>query len=69
MWRRHYDVELDQLDLPVDPVVWQREQDIRLSPQARAMCCFKAFILDLILIAHTTGHGAIRVPTSSSARR
>jgi hypothetical protein len=36
MWRRHYDVEPDRLDLPVDPAVWQREQDIWLSPQARA---------------------------------
>jgi hypothetical protein len=36
MWRRHYEVERDQLDLPVDPAVWQREQDIWLSPQARA---------------------------------
>jgi hypothetical protein len=36
MWRRHYDVELDRLDLPVDPIVWQGEQDRVLSPQARA---------------------------------
>jgi hypothetical protein len=36
MWRRHYDIEPDQLDLPVDPAIWQREQDIWLSPQARA---------------------------------
>jgi hypothetical protein len=36
MWRRHYEVEPDQLDLPVDPAVWQREVDIWLSPQARA---------------------------------
>jgi hypothetical protein len=35
-WRRYYDVEPDQLDLPVNPAVWQREQDIWLSPQARA---------------------------------
>ena len=35
-WRRYYDVEPDQLDLPVDPAEWQREQDIWLSPQARA---------------------------------
>jgi hypothetical protein len=36
MWRRHYDVEPDQLDLPVDPAVWQGEQDRVLSPQAQA---------------------------------
>ena len=36
MWQRHHDVEPGQLDLPVDPAVWQREQDIWLSPQARA---------------------------------
>ena len=35
-WRRYYDVELDQLEQPVDPAVWQLEQDIWLSPQARA---------------------------------
>jgi len=35
-WRRYYDVELDQLDLPADPAEWQREHDIWLSPQARA---------------------------------
>ena len=36
MWRRYYVVEPDQLDLPVDPAVWQGEQDRVLSPQARA---------------------------------
>ena len=36
MWRRYYDVERDQLDLPVDSAVWQSEQDSVLSPQARA---------------------------------
>ena len=36
MWRRHYDVEPDQLDLTVDLIVRQREQDRVLSPQARA---------------------------------
>ena len=35
-WRRHYDVEPNQLELLVDPAVWQREQDLMLSPQARA---------------------------------
>ena len=36
MWRRHYEVEPEQLDGPVDSEVWQREQDLWLSPQARA---------------------------------
>ena len=57
MWRRHYDVELDQLDLPVDPVVWQREQDIHLSPQARAYALLQSihFGPDLDRSYHGTG--------------
>jgi hypothetical protein len=35
-WRRYYDVEPNQLDFPVDSAVWQCEQDLWLSPQARA---------------------------------
>jgi hypothetical protein len=65
-WRRYYDVEPDQLDLPVNPAVWQREQDIWLSPQARAYAVLQGihFGPDLDRSYYPTGgHPA---PTSSS---
>ena len=72
MWRRHHDVEPDQLDLPVDPAVWQREQDIWLSPQARAYALLNGihFGPDLDRSyyrtgGHPPGRAAIRAPTSS----
>ena len=36
MWRRYYDIELDQLDLPMDTREWQRNHDFISGPCARA---------------------------------
>jgi hypothetical protein len=36
MWRRHYDVEPHQLDLPMDAATWQGDFDFWSGPVARA---------------------------------
>jgi hypothetical protein len=36
IWRRYYKVEPDQLDLPMDAAVWQREFDGFYGPHGRA---------------------------------
>ena len=58
-WRRYYDVELDQLDQPADPAEWQREQDIWLSPQARAYSLLQAIHFGADLDRSYGGNGVV----------
>ena len=58
-WRRYYDVEPDQLDLPVDPAEWQREHDIWWSPQARACALLQSIHFGPDLDRSYGGNGVV----------
>ena len=61
MWRRVYNVEPDQLDLPMDAAKWQRDFDFINGPHARASSVLGAIhlgpALDRIYLGPELGRG------------